>query len=109
MQEPRLIAPQPNRFSAKSMNHRKLVELPHSQIAASQVLQLKSSLFDFDFIQAKCVDGLVYQLIADYESALEQAIAKKWESKDKGVATKLEQYANLLRQEVILSCCDSCF
>jgi len=70
----RYFAKQPDRFADNdpmTLNLRKLSELPHQQRTARQWAALARTLCDLAFVEAKCAAGLVYDLIADYDAALQ--------------------------------------
>jgi hypothetical protein len=52
-------------------NLRKLSELPHQQRNGRMWTELEITLCDLSFIEAKCSAGMTYDLIADYNAALE--------------------------------------
>jgi hypothetical protein len=54
----------------KSLNIRKLAEIPYQQRKAKMWLELEKTLCDLDFLQAKCSAGLIDDLLADYDAAL---------------------------------------
>lgn len=73
------------------------MELPYHQVQAGLIRQLDNSLFNFDFIQAKCSAGLTYSLLEDYERSIGIVAAV-----DKASANKLQEFAQFLRQNVCL-------
>jgi len=54
----------------ESLNVRKLAELSYQQRRAKMWPELEMTLSDLDFLQAKCSAGLIYDLVADYDTAL---------------------------------------
>lgn len=67
--EDRLIEPQPVRYSSVQFNRRKLSELPYLQTKSGDFRSLSSSLFSFEFIEAKAEAGMLDELEEDYETA----------------------------------------
>ena len=59
-------------------NIRKLVELPYHQVKAKDIDGAYSTLTDFIFIDSKVKTGNSYQLLEDYQSALESDIDCKY-------------------------------
>ncbi len=68
--EDRLISPQPLQFGEEKYNRRKLAELPYHQLHSQEFARLHSSLFSFEFIQAKCCAGRLEELQEDYSLAM---------------------------------------
>ena len=62
---------QPHSYGGKAFNVRKLSELPYQLRKAGMWEQLSETLCDLTFIEAKCAAGLIYELLADYDSALQ--------------------------------------
>jgi WD40 repeat protein len=57
----------------RSLNLRKLSELPYQLRKARMPDELENTLCDLSFIEAKCAAGMIYELIADYNAALTSA------------------------------------
>jgi hypothetical protein len=93
--EPRYVQPQPLAFSDRTYNIRKLIELPHHHSLSGLTRRYEDTLFNFDFIHAKCAAGLIRGLVDDYEEAIAQLGGK-----DKVLATKLEEFATFIKQNV---------
>ena len=94
---PRFTQPQPLSFNNKTYNTRKLIELPYHHSLSGLTRRYEDSLFNFEFIHAKCVAGLIYLLAADYEDAL-AAIGDK----DKVLAGRLAEFQLFIKQNVCL-------
>ncbi|KXJ19576.1 NACHT domain- and WD repeat-containing protein 1 [Exaiptasia diaphana] len=77
----RVIPDQPVAYSHKALNLRKLGVLPHSLMEASDFDELRNCLGDLDFIQAKCMAGLGYDMMSEcslgYQYALENNANEK--------------------------------
>lgn len=54
----------------KNPNIRKASELPYQQIHGQMWEELQQTLCNLHFIEAKCAAGMTYDLIADYDNAL---------------------------------------
>lgn len=68
--EDRLITPQPLRYASMQFNRRKLSELPFLQARSGDFKSFSTSLFNFEFIEAKAEAGMLDELDEDYENAL---------------------------------------
>lgn len=68
--EDRLVAPQPLSFGRGKFNMHKLAELPFQQVNSGDFKQLCTSLFNFEFIEAKLAAGMVAELLEDYRYAI---------------------------------------
>jgi hypothetical protein len=69
----RLVEPQPLRFSEGQLNLHKLSELPFHQTLAATSIQgdvLRTTLFDFEFIETKAEAGMWEQLDEDFMLAV---------------------------------------
>jgi WD40 repeat protein len=55
----------------KTVNLRKVSELPYQQTYADQWDKMEETFCDLRFIEAKCAAGMTYNLIDDYRSALD--------------------------------------
>ncbi len=60
-----------------SLNLRKLSELPYQLRKARMPDELENTLCDLSFIEAKCTAGLIDDLLADYDAALESGILRE--------------------------------
>ena len=60
-----------NQNDVKMPNLRKLSEQPYQQTYAGKWSELKDTLTDFDFLEAKCKEFSIYELQEDYNRALE--------------------------------------
>eukprot|EP00026_Physarum_polycephalum_P000396 Phypoly_transcript_00397.p1 GENE.Phypoly_transcript_00397~~Phypoly_transcript_00397.p1 ORF type:complete len:1410 (+),score=214.43 Phypoly_transcript_00397:632-4231(+) len=67
----RLISKQPLQFSHTVFNLRKLNELPYHHTMSNIPSSYTTSLFNFDFIAAKCAAKLHHELVQDYQFALQ--------------------------------------
>eukprot|EP00026_Physarum_polycephalum_P000315 Phypoly_transcript_00315.p1 GENE.Phypoly_transcript_00315~~Phypoly_transcript_00315.p1 ORF type:complete len:1677 (+),score=283.12 Phypoly_transcript_00315:184-5214(+) len=94
LEEPRYVQPQPLAFSDRAYNLRKLIELPRHQTLSGLTRRYEDTLFNFDFIHAKCAAGLIRGLVTDYEEALAEA------GKDKILAGKLGEFASFIQQNL---------
>ncbi|MGZ4924860.1 MAG: DUF4062 domain-containing protein, partial [Halobacteriota archaeon] len=56
----------------EALNLRKLSELPYQQRTGKMWGALEATLSDLSFVEDKCMAGLVYDLVLDYNGALEQ-------------------------------------
>jgi hypothetical protein len=72
----KLISPQPLKFSATQYNRRKLSELPYLQIKSENNSSFDTSLFNFEFIEAKVGAAMVDELLEDYNTAISALVAK---------------------------------
>lgn len=52
---------------------RKVSELPYHSTLALDWIRVKETLSDLDFVEAKCTAGLVYELLPDYQRAIDQS------------------------------------
>ena len=62
--EDRDIPAQPHAYSSVALNLRKLDRLPVALLEAGDFKRLRSTLGDLKFVQAKCMAGMGYQLLA---------------------------------------------
>lgn len=56
-------------FSSRSVNARKVDELPWQRLQGEQWDEVRKLLTDLDFVDAKCRVGMVYDLVNDYQRA----------------------------------------
>lgn len=94
---PRYTQPQPLSFNHRAYNLRKLIELPYHQTLSGVTRRYDDTLFNFEFIHAKCAAGLLESLVADYDEALTANGGT-----DKVLAGKLVAFAAFIRQNVNL-------
>ena len=64
-------ATSPQAKLARQPTRRKVSEAPHHLIQAGRWEGLEATLCDLDFIEAKCAAGMTYELVTDYDVALE--------------------------------------
>jgi WD40 repeat protein/ABC-type molybdenum transport system ATPase subunit/photorepair protein PhrA len=79
-------------------NFRKMSELPYQQTYGEMWNELESTLCDLLFIEAKCAGGMTYDLITDYNRALD-ALPEAQEEKQKEL--EHEKLVNKYVQDLI--------
>ena len=79
----------------QSPNVRKVSELPYQQTQGEMWDEVEQTLCDLLFIEAKCVSGMTYGLIADYNAALD-ALPEVREQKQKelDLEARIKKYVN---------------
>ena len=78
----RVIPAQPHAYSSVALNLRKLDRLPVALLEARNFDGLRSTLGDLKFVQAKCMAGMGYELLAEATKAVGCAVS---ENADPGV------------------------
>lgn len=66
----RAIPAQPHAYSSLALNFRKLDRLPVALLEAGDYNRLRSTLGDLKFVQAKCMAGMGYELLAEATMAV---------------------------------------
>ena len=66
----RAIPAQPNAYSSLALNFRKLDRLPVALLEVRDYNGLRSTLGDLKFVQAKCMAGMGYELLAEATKAV---------------------------------------
>ena len=77
---------------------RKLSELPYQQTQGEIWDELETTLTDLLFIEAKCAEGMTYDLVADYNAALD-SLPEAQEGKKK--EREHEERVNRYTEELI--------
>eukprot|EP00026_Physarum_polycephalum_P001823 Phypoly_transcript_01826.p1 GENE.Phypoly_transcript_01826~~Phypoly_transcript_01826.p1 ORF type:complete len:1036 (+),score=180.61 Phypoly_transcript_01826:273-3110(+) len=95
--EDRLIAPQPLRHARAQFNKRKLSELPYLQAKSGNFASFSSSLFNFEFIEAKAEAGMLDELDEDYETAIREINSSENTNKDE--ENLLKEFSQFIRRK----------
>ncbi|XP_068752515.1 NACHT domain- and WD repeat-containing protein 1-like isoform X2 [Montipora capricornis] len=93
------IPAQPHAYSSVALNLRKLDRLPEALLEARDFKRLRSTLGDLKFIQAKCMAGMGYELLAEATRALSCAVNEQAEPHSQ-VVKDLEDILGFLRSEI---------
>lgn len=72
----RVIPEQPHAYSSVALNLRKLDRLPVALLEARNFDGLRSTLGDLKFVQAKCMAGMGYELLAEATQAVGCAVSE---------------------------------
>ena len=72
----RAIPAQPHAYSSVALNLRKLDRLPVALLEARDFNGLRSTLGDLKFVQAKCMAGMGYELLAEATKAVGCAVSE---------------------------------
>jgi len=72
----RAIPTQPHAYSSVALNLRKLDRLPVALLEAHNFDGLRSTLGDLKFVQAKCMAGMAYELLAEATKAVGCAVSE---------------------------------
>ena len=73
----RTIPAQPHAYSTVALNLRKLDRLPVSLLETRDFERLRNTLGDLRFIQAKCMAGMGYELLAEATRAVSCAVDER--------------------------------
>ena len=76
----RIIPAQPHAYSTVALNLRKLDRLPVALLEARDFKRLRSTLGDLKFVQAKCMAGMGYELLAEATKAVSCSIEEQAEA-----------------------------
>lgn len=93
----RAIPAQPVAYSRKALNIRKLELLPFSLMEAGDFDELRNIFGELDFIQAKCMAGLGYDMMAECTLSYHYALEKTAKEDTRQDLNEILQY---LRSEV---------
>lgn len=74
------IPAQPHAYSAVALNLRKLDRLPVALLEARDFKRLRSILGDLKFVQAKCMAGMGYELLAEATRAVSCSVDEQADS-----------------------------
>ncbi|MBN1654911.1 MAG: DUF4062 domain-containing protein [Deltaproteobacteria bacterium] len=80
----------------KVPNRRRVEELPYHLTLAGDQTRLERTLSDLEFIEAKCVTGLVWDLVEDYDRAL-AAFPEQMTAQSAGHTCILLDFADFVR------------
>lgn len=72
--EERDIPAQPHAYSSVVLNLRKLGRLPEALLETRDFARLRGTLGDLKFVQAKCMAGMGYELLAEATKAVSFAV-----------------------------------
>ena len=78
--EERDIPAQPHAYSSAALNLRKLSRLPKALLETRDFARLRGTLGDLKFVQAKCMAGMGYELLAEATKAVSFAVDGKAET-----------------------------
>lgn len=73
------IPAQPHAYSSVALNLRKLDRLPVALLEARDFSRLRSTLGDLKFVQAKCMAGMGYDLLAEATRAVSCSVDEQGE------------------------------
>ena len=73
------IPAQPHAYSSVALNLRKLDRLPVALLQARDFNRLRSTLGDLKFVQAKCMAGMGYDLLAEATRAVSSSVVEQVE------------------------------
>jgi hypothetical protein len=94
----RAIPSQPIAYSSEALNIRKLELLPRSLMEARDFEQLRRWLGDLEFLQAKCMAGLGYEMMAECTLGFQYALEE--EDTNEEIKNDLDDILGFLRSEV---------
>ena len=77
--EERDVPAQPHAYSSAALNLRKLSRLPKALLETRDFARLRGTLGDLKFVQAKCMAGMGYELVAEATKAVSFAVDGKAE------------------------------